>query len=210
MAVKPQIGCRVDVSCAIYQSFCPVTNSLEVTKGTAHALSSKTPTLTSWLTQTQRARRVQHTQIDIWLKLVVHRFQTQGCAGCVHCQAERPVCDLQAGFDKVATCVIRLFLTGEETPWKLTSWSSYSQTKDNTFTRGEVPLIGHFMITLDYYIHLVEAFIQSDLQWVQSTVRIQLKNRMLLSHRRQVMVSWSGFEAAVQDGEEQCDVGELG
>lgn len=37
----------------------------EVTQGTAHALSSETPTITSQLTQTQRASRAQHTQTDI-------------------------------------------------------------------------------------------------------------------------------------------------
>lgn len=58
---------------------------LEVTQGTAHALSSTTPTLTSWLTQIQRAARAQHRQTGISLRFGVCRLQAcgrtlQGCA----------------------------------------------------------------------------------------------------------------------------------
>lgn len=61
----------------------------------------------------------------------------------VYCMAAHPSCDLQTGFDKVATCVVRLFLTGKETPWKLTSWSCYSPNLEITLLQG-----CHFWVTL--------------------------------------------------------------
>lgn len=91
----------------------------EVTQGTAHVLSSKTPTLTSQLTQTEKAARAQHWQTGFWRQC---RLQAWG----MHCRAAHSSCDLQAGFDKVTTCAARLFLTRKETPWKLTSWSCSS------------------------------------------------------------------------------------
>lgn len=74
----------------------------EDTQGTAYALSSKTPTLTSWLSQTQRAARAQHTQtFDSGLFCVDSRPEG------VHCRAVHSSCDLQASFDKAATCAGR-------------------------------------------------------------------------------------------------------
>lgn len=54
-----------------------------------------------------------------------------------HHRAALSNCDLQAVLDKVATCAVRLFLTGEETPWKHDFMIRLlSKSKDNTFTRS--------------------------------------------------------------------------
>ncbi len=109
-------------SCAVAQT--------EVTQGTPHALSSKTPTLTSWLRPRGQPGHSAHRQA----------FDSDLCVDSrpegVYCRAAHPSYNLQAGFDKVATCAVRLFLSGEETPWKLTSWSCYSPDLKITHPQG--------------------------------------------------------------------------
>lgn len=67
VTVKPQIGHAMDLlyprsHILALRRGC-VEAQTEVTQGTAHVL--KTPTLTSWLTQTQRATRAQHMQTGL-------------------------------------------------------------------------------------------------------------------------------------------------
>lgn len=76
MSVKPQIGCGVTWFLLQKEGCVPTLShsaqlqsckkaETEVTQGTTHASSNTTPTLTSWLTQIQRAARAQHTQTGI-------------------------------------------------------------------------------------------------------------------------------------------------
>lgn len=88
------------------------------------------------------------------------------------CRPSDRSCDLLAVSDKVATCTVRLFLTGEggapplvaphhhPTPTTQTDCTIMLQpkSKDNTFTRGEVPRsLTHYLqiSTLTYYFHVV-------------------------------------------------------
>lgn len=67
--------------------------------------AAKRPLSPARLTQIQRA------DSDDTVKQAVDSYSLY-----VDCRAVHSSCDLQAGFDRVATCAVCLSLTGEETP----------------------------------------------------------------------------------------------
>lgn len=134
VALKPQIGHRMDVFCALSHSEEAVWRfRLRVLRGRPMPSVTKRPlSPAGWLrARGQPGHSTRRQAFDSHLLFI--DSSPEG----VRCRAVHSSCDLQAVFDKVATCALCLFLTGEETAWKLPSWSCYSP-KDNTFTRGEV------------------------------------------------------------------------
>lgn len=145
VSVRPQMGCEVAVSCR-GKDLCPLSVILPsdravrrlrmrllrgrpMPSATQHPLSPA-----GWLrSRGQPGHSTRRQTFDSDLVCVDWESMPEG----VHCsRAALPSCDLRAGFDKVATCAVRLFLTGEETPWKLTSWSCYRPNPKITLLEG--------------------------------------------------------------------------
>lgn len=110
----------------------------DVIQGMAHALCSTTPTLTSQLTQIQGAERAPHTDSHFSQAWVCVDLKPEG----VHCRAVRPSYNLQTSFDKVVTCLVRLFLL----LWRRHPETDFMimlqpKSKDNTFTRVRCHLL---------------------------------------------------------------------
>lgn len=127
--------------CALSQSFYPVTTlRLRLLRGKARALSSKNAHShqPGWL----RSRGQPEISRG---KQAIDSLCVDSRPEGVHGRAAHSSCDLQAGFDKVATCAVHLFLTGEGTPWKVTSWSCYSPNlKITLLQRARCHLWAHY------------------------------------------------------------------